>query len=318
MLELDVRVVARKQEAQGICSFELESTTSQSLPVFSAGAHIDVQVAPGLVRQYSLCSDPAVSGRWRIGVLQDPKSRGGSVAMHERAQVGTVLKVGMPRNLFSLVSAPHTVLIAGGIGVTPILSMAIELSRQGKPFEMHYCARSPQRMAFREELLEGAFGDRVNCYFSDEPASQAFDAQRVLEQAPPGAHLYVCGPDGFMTHVLTAARESAWSEDRLHREHFASAVPAGAVDQAFEVQLGSSGQVLQVPADRTVLQVLLDHGVDVPFSCESGVCGTCVPRVLQGAPDHRDSYLTDAERAANDQFTPCCSRAKSSTLVLDL
>ena len=317
MPELDVKVVARKQEAEGICSFELEAVDRSELPTYSAGAHIDVQLEPGLIRQYSLCGDPDNSRRWRIGVLRDPNSRGGSAGIHERAQVGAVLRVGRPRNLFQLVVAPHSVLVAGGIGITPILSMARELHRKGRSFELHYAARSPQRMAFREEILSSPWGERSRLYFNEAPDGDALNMPAVLDQTQPDAHLYVCGPNGFMDYVLASAREHGWAEERLHREHF-GATPPAAGDQAFEIRLERTGRTLVVPADRSALQVLLDHGVDVPFSCEAGVCGSCATRVLQGVPDHRDSYLTAAERAANDQFTPCCSRAKTSELVLDL
>lgn len=318
MPELDVKVVARKEEAQGICSFELEALDQGPLPPYGAGAHIDVQLAPGLIRQYSLCGDPQDSNRWRIGVLRDPHSRGGSVSLHEKAHVGTVLSVGRPRNLFPLVLSPHSVLVAGGIGITPILSMARELQRQGRSFELHYAARSQARMAFRDEIGASPFASRSHFCFSDEPGAQALDMPAVLQRTPPDSHLYVCGPNGFMEHVLGAARAHGWTEDRLHREHFAVAAQPATGERSFDIRLARSGRALVVPANRSVLQVLLENGVDVPFSCEAGVCGNCVTRVLQGVPDHRDSFFTDAERRANDQFTPCCSRAKTSELVLDL
>lgn len=319
MLELDVRVRARQQEADGICSFELEPIGANELPGFSAGAHIDVQVAPGMIRQYSLCGHPQERRSWRIGVLREPQSRGGSVGMHDRVQVGSVLKVSAPRNLFELVDeAPHSVLVAGGIGVTPILAMAQHLQGHGHSFEVHYCARSPQRMAFRDEISAGPLAGHCRFYFNDAAPEQTFDVHAMLKAAPAGAHLYICGPAGFMEFVLSAARASGWPEERLHREHFAAAVVDTTGDQPFQIRLQRSGTALAVAADQSVLQVLLDHGVDVDYSCEAGVCGSCVTRVLEGTPDHRDTFLTDAERAANDQFTPCCSRSTSPTLVLDL
>lgn len=319
MSELNVKVRARKQEAEGICSFELAHVDAQELPPFSAGAHIDVHVAPGLVRQYSLCGDPAERKFWRIGVLLDPASRGGSSAMHEKFTAGEVLRVSPPKNLFELVdNAAHSVLIAGGIGVTPILAMARQLQRQGRPFELHYCARSPERMAFRDEIRASAFADNARMYFSDA-STAPFDAAAALRDAPAGAHLYVCGPAGFMDHVLTSARSSGWSEERLHREHFSAAAvvdPSG--DQPFRLHLHRTGATLDVPAGVSALQVLLDHGIDVNYSCEAGVCGSCMTSVLEGTPDHRDTCLMDAERAENNVFTPCCSRSKTPTLVLDL
>jgi vanillate O-demethylase ferredoxin subunit len=317
MAELNLRVRARKHEADGICSFELEPLDGAELPPFTAGAHIDVHVGPGLVRQYSLCGDPHERRFWRIGVLREPMSRGGSAGMHDRVAVGQVIQVGAPRNLFPLADASHSVLVAGGIGVTPILAMARHLQRTGGSFELHYCARTRQRMAFVDDILAGAFADRARIYL-DEPGAGSFDASQALSETPPHAHLYVCGPAGFMEYVLASARSSGWTEDRLHREHFASAPVDAAGDRPFQMVLNRSGATLDVPAGMSALKVLLDHGVDVPYSCEAGVCGSCVTPVLEGTPDHRDTCLMDDERAANNVFTPCCSRARTPTLVLDL
>lgn len=318
MNELMVRVARRAQEADGICSFELVPDGGASLPPFTAGAHLDVCVAPGLIRQYSLCNDPAESGRYRIAVLREPASRGGSAGMHERVQVGDRLKVSPPKNHFPLAPAPHSLLLAGGIGVTPILAMARKLHAAGEAFEMHYCGRHATRMAFLDELAQSAFAAQVQVHVDDGPSEQKFDARSVLAGVSDDTHLYVCGPAGFMDHVLATARELGWPEARLHREYFAGAVTATEADAAFDVRVASTGQLIHVPASKRVIDVLADHGIDVPVSCESGVCGTCLTPVLEGQPDHRDTFLTDSERLANDQFTPCCSRAKSPLLVLDL
>lgn len=318
---MDVRVRARRDEAEGICSFELEALDGQPLPQFDAGAHIDVHVRGGVVRQYSLCGDPQERRHWRIGVLRDPASRGGSAGMHEAVPVGTLLRVSAPRNLFGLIDAPHSLLVAGGIGVTPILSMAQQLHREGKTFELHYCARSPARMAFRDEIASATFADRARFYFDDDGRGAAgFDAAATLKAAPAGAHLYVCGPNGFMAHVLDAARAAGWPEERLHREHFAASTGAQdrTGDRPFVLRLARSGATLEVPADRSALQVLLDHGIGLNFSCESGVCGSCITPLLEGLPEHRDTCLLDSERADNRLFTPCCSRARTPELVLDL
>jgi vanillate O-demethylase ferredoxin subunit len=318
MNDLMVRVARRAQEADGICSFELVPDDGASLPPFTAGAHLDVCVAPGLIRQYSLCNDPAESGRYRIAVLREPASRGGSAGMHERVQVGDRLKVSPPKNHFPLAPAPHSLLLAGGIGVTPILAMARKLYAAGAAFEMHYCGRHASRMAFLDELMQSAFATQVQVHVDDGPAEQKFDARRVLAGVSNDTHLYVCGPAGFMDHVLATARELGWPDARLHREYFAGAVTATDTDAAFDVRVASTGQVIHVPASKRVIDVLAEHGIDVPVSCESGVCGTCLTQVLEGQPEHRDSFLTDSERQANDQFTPCCSRASSPLLVLDL
>lgn len=316
MTELQLLVTARTEEAEGICSFELEPALGGQLPPFTAGAHIDVRVHPRIVRQYSLCGDPAERRRWRIAVLREPASRGGSSGMHEEVHPGSLLRVSEPRNHFPLVAAPHRLLLAGGIGVTPILAMAKTLRRDGQSFDLHYCSRSAARTAFRAEIVS-EFGADAHFHFDDGPASQKFDAAQVLSSVPSATHLYVCGPAGFMDHVLATARRLGWAEERLHREYFAA--PAATTDgHAFQVRLARAGASLHIPADKTVLEVLLAAGIDVPHSCESGVCGTCATRVIEGAPDHRDSYFTDAEREMGGRFTPCCSRSKTPVLVLDL
>ena len=313
-----VRVEQRKVEAEGICSFELVADDGKALPAFTAGAHIDVHVGPGLIRQYSLCNDPADTASYRIAVLREPASRGGSSAMHAQVKAGDRLTVSEPKNHFPLVPAAHSLLVAGGIGVTPIMAMATTLHREGSAFELHYCGRSASRMAFVDELSKSPFADRVQVHTDDGAAEQLFDAKQLLTSAHEASHLYVCGPAGFMDHVLDTARQLGWPEDRLHREYFAGTVTTTDSDAPFTVRIASTGLELTVPADQRVIDVLAANGVDVPVSCESGVCGTCLTRVLEGAPDHRDSYLTDDERQANDQFTPCCSRACSPLLVLDL
>ena len=315
-----VRVAKRTDEATDICSFELVAAGGEMLPAFSAGSHIDVAVAPGLARQYSLCNDPAETHRYQIAVLRKPDSRGGSAGLHERLQVGHELHISAPRNHFPLAhGAKHSILLAGGIGVTPILCMAERLAVAGASFDMHYCTRSPARTAFHDRILGSSFVDRVSFHFSEpiEP-SQKFDMQKCLASPQPGTHVYVCGPQGFMQAVLDMARSRGWPEDQLHHEFFSADVSPLETDCAFQVRLASSGRTVTVAKHESVVQALMKAGVEVLTSCEQGVCGTCITRVLEGAPDHRDQYLTPQEQAANDQFTPCCSRSRSPMLVLDL
>lgn len=305
--------------AEGICSFELIGVEGP-LPAFEAGAHIDVHVAPGVIRQYSLCNDPAESHRYVIGVLNEPASRGGSRGLHEVIKVGDRLTIGEPRNLFALdPTATRHLLFAGGIGVTPILSMAWRLHAMGAEFDMHYCSRSRTHAAFVDAIEAAPFADRVQFHFDNEPAQQKLDAKALLSEAASGTHVYVCGPSGFMDHMLGTARQQGWADSVLHREYFVAptATDTG-TDKPFELELKRSGLVLQVPADLTALQVLEAAGVEMDSSCEQGICGACLTPVLEGEPEHRDQFLTDAERARNDQFTPCCSRAQSARLVLDL
>lgn len=315
---IEVQVAARHNEAVDICSYELIRVDGLPLPAFTAGAHIDVHLPDGLIRQYSLCNHPEERHRYLIGVLKDPTSRGGSRSLHELIQPGMRLRISEPRNLFPLApEARRSLLFAGGIGITPILCMAEHLAQSGAAFELHYCARSRERAAFVERLRQSPYADRVFLHFDEEPET-LLDAARVLAAPNDDLHLYVCGPGGFMQHVLDTAKVQGWQESHLHLEYFAAAPTDTSADGRFSVKLASSGQVFEVPADRSVVQVLESHGIEIPISCEQGVCGTCLTRVLEGVPEHRDMFLTEAEQACNDQFTPCCSRSKTPLLVLDL
>lgn len=316
---IEVSVVARHNQAQDICSFELARLDGAPLPAFTAGAHIDVHLPGGLVRQYSLCNPPWGNQSYLIGVLKDPASRGGSKAMHEQMQVGQRLFISEPRNLFALSeNAQRSLLFAGGIGITPILCMAERLHQLGADFELHYCARSIERAAYIERLQAAPFAERVQLHFDDGPAAQRLDAANLLANPAADTHLYVCGPGGFMEHVLGTAKAQGWDDKHAHREYFAAAPINHDNDGSFAVQLNSSGQIIQISADQSVAEALEACGILIPLSCEQGICGTCLTRVLAGEPEHRDLFLTEAEQAQNDQFTPCCSRAKSPLLVLDL
>ncbi len=316
MTQLQVKVLRRQPEAEGIASYELVREGGGALPAFSAGSHIDVHLPGGLVRQYSLCNDPHNAAHYRIGVLRDAASRGGSIAMHEQVQEGDVLTISEPRNHFPLHTAPHTVLLAGGIGVTPLLCMAQRLSAIGASFEIHACNRSLARSAFLGELR--AFGERFHLHLDDGEPAQKLDLPAVLKAAPAGSRIYVCGPGGFIDFVVATAQSSGWPADHVHLEYFGAAPQDTSGDRAFDVKIASTGQVFTIPADQTVTAALQAQGVDILVSCEQGVCGTCLTRVLEGECEHRDAYLTEEERARNDQFTPCCSRARSQLLVLDL
>lgn len=317
--DLEVRIARKQQEAADICTFELVRTDGQPLPAFSAGSHVDVHLPGGLTRQYSLCNDPRESHRYLIGVLRDAGSRGGSKTMHEQVQEGTTLRISAPKNHFPLAhGATRSVLLAGGIGVTPILCMAERLALTGADFEMHYCTRSRERTAFADRIAQSAFAPQVHFHFDDGDAAQKLALAPLLAAPQPGVHLYVCGPKGFMDWVLDSARAAGWPAEQLHYEFFSADVGPSDSDAAFDVKLASSGRIVRVEKDQTVVQALAAAGVEVQTSCEQGVCGTCLTRVLEGEPDHKDMYLTEDEQAANDQFTPCCSRSRTPLLVLDL
>ena len=318
---MQVKLARKFPVATDICAFELVHPDGAALPPFTAGSHIDVTLRGGLVRQYSLCNHPGESHRYLIAVLREAHSRGGSIAMHALEE-GGLLDIGEPKNHFPLdARARHSLLLAGGIGITPIVSMAEALDHAGASFEMHYCTRSAARMAFRERLAEPRFAGRIHLYFDDAQACERLRLDALLAQARAGdTHLYVCGPAGFIAAAMDAAKAAGWSDANVHREFFAApAVPAAPEgDGTFQVTLASTGRVIDVAPDLTVVAALAQAGVEVPTSCEQGVCGTCLTRVLSGEPDHRDAYLMDDEKAANDRFLPCCSRSKSPMLVLDL
>jgi vanillate monooxygenase ferredoxin subunit len=314
---LNVIVTRKCNEAVGIVSIELVSEDGRALPSFAAGSHVDVYLPGGLVRQYSLCNDPEETHRYMIAVLRDESGRGGSKAVHDLVHEGDRLQISAPRNHFALApEAPPHLLLAGGIGVTPILCMAERLAASGETFDMHYCTRSRERTAFTARIEQSDFAGSVQFHHDDCGAT--FDIKEVLERASDGTHLYVCGPKGFMDAVLNTARGSGWPESRLHYEFFGASIDLNGAGKRFHVRIASSGATIEVPSDCTVVQALAANGIDVMTSCEQGVCGTCLTKVLEGEPDHLDSYLTPEEQAANDQFLPCCSRARSPLLVLDL
>ena len=232
-----VRVARKHTEALDICSLDLVAEPGHSLPAFSAGAHIDVALPNGLVRQYSLCNPPGETGRYQIAVLRDAASRGGSLAVHEAVAEGSTLHISAPKNHFPLATdAAHHLLLAGGIGITPLLAMAERLTSAGECFELHHCTRSRDRTPFLERVAASAFARHTHHHFDDGDAVQKLDIAATLQRAPEGAHLYVCGPQGFMDAVLNAGRAAGWPEERLHREYFGAAPTAKADDGSFELE----------------------------------------------------------------------------------
>ncbi|WP_043201771.1 PDR/VanB family oxidoreductase [Pseudomonas putida] len=314
-----LNVVVRKREIQGadVVVLDLGRADGAALPAFEAGAHVDIHVAPGLVRQYSLCSDPADASVYRLGVLKDPASRGGSAGVHEALVEGREVQISAPRNLFPLAAgATRSILLGGGIGITPMIAMAHALHQQGADFELHYCGRSRSRSAFLEVLATAPFAAQVFTHFDDEAPAQRLNLADVLGAGLPGTHLYTCGPSGFMDWVIAGARQQGYAEEYIHKEYFQ--VEVDATGQGFEVVAARSNKTVQVAEGQTILDALAQVGIRIDISCEQGVCGTCMCEVLEGEPDHRDVYLTDEEKAANDQILVCCSRARSNKLVLDI
>lgn len=313
---LTVRIASKQGLADAIEVFEFVKAEGGALPPFDAGAHIDVEIRPGLVRQYSLCNPPGETDRYQIAVLRDGASRGGSIAMHDELIEGGLTRISAPRNHFALEpTARRSILLAGGIGATPIICMAEQLNRQGEDFVMHYCTRSRSRTAFHDRLAQGDLARRVRFHFDEGPEAQRLDPCAALGRPEPGVHVYVCGPAGFIDWIFAAAKAQGWPDDQLHREYFSVAEAPSEDGEAFSVRVASTGATYVVPSGRSVVQVLAEHGVEIPVSCQQGVCGSCVTRILEGVPDHRDLVLMGTE---TDEFTPCCSRSKTPLLVLDL
>ena len=312
--QIVVRVQAMRFEANGIVSVELVSPHGAELPAFAAGAHIDLHLPNGVVRSYSLWNSPQERHRYVIGVLHDKNSRGGSRYVHEQLRVGATITIGAPRNNFPLdETAAHTVLIAGGIGITPIYGMLNELRRLGKSVELLYCARNRAEAAFVERLL-GSEG--VQTHFDDEAGSPP-DLRAYLGGKSGSAHFYCCGP----TPMLNAFERTceALGLPNVHIERFAPAEPVVAMQGSeYECHLARSQKMVLVPTGKSLLDALLEAGVDVDHSCREGVCGSCETRVVDGVPDHRDGVLTKAERESGKTMMVCVSGCKGRRLVLDL
>jgi ferredoxin-NADP reductase len=315
-----LKVVVRHRDLQGgsVVVLDLYSADNTDLPTFEAGSHIDLHLASDLVRQYSLCGDPADTSRYRIGVLNDPTSRGGSLAVFQNLKEGTAVTIGRPRNNFPLQdTARHTVLVGGGIGITPMIAMAYALSARSESFTLHYCARSASKAAFLDELASTPFADKVHLHFDDCGATTKLHLPAILSSVPIlGTHLYVCGPSGFMDWVIATAEDCDLPSNQIHREYFNADVDTSGT--SFEVVAAKTGKSVRVTEGQTIVAALASVGIKIEVSCEEGVCGTCVCTVLEGECDHRDVYLTDEEKADNDQIMTCCSRAISARLVLDV
>ncbi len=316
---LNAKVMLVRDEAIDVKSFELAKSSGDALPPFTPGAHIDLHLGPGLVRQYSLCNGPGDVDRYRIAVKKEPASRGGSEAMHGKINVGDEIGISAPRNNFALKEhAGPALLIAGGIGITPILSMARHLHLGGRHWSLHYFTRSIAHTAFHDVLSERRFLGKVTFHYAAEPEAIRAYLRKVLWHRADNAQLYLCGPRPFMDLVETTA-SATWPPEAVNLEYFTadSASLSGPRD-TFKVTLARSGGDYLIPADKSIVEALAEHGIEIETSCEQGVCGTCLTGVLSGTPDHRDVFLTDEEKLAGDKMMCCVSRAKSDALTLDL
>jgi ferredoxin-NADP reductase len=313
--ELIVR--RRSTTADGVVVLDLAHPENEELPRWEPGAHIDLMLDDGMTRQYSLCGDPRDSGVWRVGVLLDPNTRGGSQYVHENLNEGATVRVRGPRNHFPLVDAPHYRFIAGGIGITPILAMLEAVQRAVGDWTLLYGGRTGASMAFAEDLAE-RYPERVTLWPQDERG--LLDLESLFKDPEDNMLVYCCGPEALLGAV--EQHSAHWPSGILHIERFAAKAPnveeAADALEKFEVVCQRSGVTLEITSDQSILEVLEEAGIPILGSCYEGVCGTCEAKVLEGTPVQRDSVLTDAEKAAGEVMMPCVSRSRTERLVLDL
>lgn len=316
---LRLRVWSMTWQTPTVLSLVLESTDRRPLPPATPGSHLDLHLAPGLTRCYSIVGQQGLRHRYEIAVARDTNSRGGSRFIHEKLRVGNELGASCPRNLFALdASAAPSVLLAGGIGITPIWSMVQQLEQQEQPWLLLYAARARTHAAYIDEIERLAEQSRVGrllTHFDDEQGGRPADLAAVIAQASPGAHLYCCGPQPMLAAYEAASAH--WPAAQVHLERFGAA-PSQSGKETFKVVLSQSGQTLEVPPDRSILDVVLDAGVNAQYGCMQGSCGLCQTQVLSGTPDHRDHLLPESVKASNEAMLICCSRSQSPELVLDL
>ncbi|MYJ34355.1 MAG: 2Fe-2S iron-sulfur cluster binding domain-containing protein, partial [Acidimicrobiaceae bacterium] len=312
---LRVQVRRKWETAAGVAAFEL-APIEGVLPTFQPGAHIDVHLPNGLVRQYSITNGPGETSYYRLGVKLEPDSTGGSVCLHKTVREGDVLAISEPRNNFPLRrDSMRTILLAGGIGITPLLAMAQALDRMSLPFELHCFAQSAEHTAF-SDVLDG-LGESVVRHLGLPPDETVAEIRRLVAAPDEFTHVYVCGPGPMLEAARREAADAGWPDDHVHFEYFKNTTE---IDDSstFEVALARSALTVTVPSGSTILEVLRESGVPLPSSCEQGACGTCVATVLEGEPDHQDVYLNDSDHEAGDRIMTCVSRALSDRLVLDL
>lgn len=296
--------------------FEFRPLHGGEVPAFTAGAHVDLRLPNGMVRQYSIASSELDRKRYLLGIKRDAASRGGSQFLHDALRVGELLRVSLPRNNFPLVdAAPHAVFIAGGIGITPIRCLIDRANRIGQTWELHYGVRRREQAVFLSELE--ALPGRVHLHVDNDHGGRPLDLGPILAAAPRGAHLYCCGPAPMLDAYQ--AQTAAWPGEQVHLERFSHEPPPAAdVTAGFTVELARSKRRVAVPPGKTILEALRDADIAVSYSCEQGICGACETPVLAGEPDHRDALLSEGEKAAGKTMMICCSLSRSEVLVLDI
>lgn len=319
--KIQVRVQQIRYEAVDIISLLLVDPSGAELPEYLAGAHIDTHLPNGLIRQFSLCGPFSDKHSYLVGILKEDPGTGGSKFIHENIRAGDLLEISEPKNMFKLNSnAERHLLIGGGIGIAPILSMSYALEQQEAEYTLHYCSRSPEKTAFQKEIADVVQHGQLCFHFDGGIPENGLDIKAELRDHVEGTHLYCCGPEGMMSAVRDFS--SHWPAGTVHFEYFSQdALPAKETDEVpedseFQIKLAGSGQVFTVPAHKTIVDVLRENGIFIETSCEDGFCGTCLTHYLEGEPDHRDEVLDDEDH--EEYVLICCARSKSPELVLDL
>lgn len=313
---MTVVITKREDQADNIAVLDFKTLDGTELPAFEAGAHIDVHIGPDLVRQYSLCNNPDDSSVYRIAVLKEPESRGGSETIFAQFKEGDKVEISAPRNLFPLtLTEKKSILIGGGIGITPMVAMAHTLKKKNLPFELHYCLRKKSEGAM-VSYLESNFAPFLHFHTSREGDCKRIDLDKVLKPVEPGVEVYICGSGSLLDSLIAYAKDLGFAKEQIHFEYFNAEVDISG--ESFEVYCADSDITVNVGAEESIATALKREGVQVSVSCEEGICGTCISDVLEGEPDHRDHFLSDEEKEDNDQIALCCSRSKSKRLVVDI
>lgn len=311
---IDVCLTGMGRGADGINFYELARPGCSPLPTASPGAHIDLHLPNGMIRQYSLLTAEENPRCYSIGVKRDENSRGGSRYIHETWRTGAQLTISAPRNNFPLAEdAEHTIFIAGGIGITPIWCMLNRLHALGRSWQLYYACRQASQAIFIPQLTTHR---QVHCHFDDRESGRFIDLSKIVDDAPRHSHLYCCGPPPMMA-AFEGTTAAGWPAHQLHTEYF-TAKQAAALERRFTVKLARSGREVVIKPGHSILKTLQAAGLNIAYSCEEGICGTCETRVLAGIPDHRDSVLTEADRISNTKIMICCSGSLTDQLVLDL
>jgi cytochrome P450/ferredoxin-NADP reductase len=310
------RVFSREKLAENVIGFEVAPVDGHAFPDWSPGAHIDIHIRDGLIRQYSLTGNPG-DGRYLVAVQLEKDSKGGSKTVHASFAEGAPVTLSRPRNHFALdETAAHCLLFSGGIGMTPIMAMAWRLHGLRRGFRWHLSARSLARLPWADRIDALPFRDNITLHISDGLKGRRLDASAAMADMPEGTHVYICGPAGYRNSVADAARAAGIPSDRLHQEHFGAEIDVNG--DPFTIVLARSGLRIDVSADETILEAMTKMGIEAPTACRNGVCGSCLTRIIEGRPDHRDMVLTGAEKSENDRIALCCSRSRSAVLVIDI